>query len=343
MKCPICHLNNQDDARFCCHCGNVLSGESLAVSITDAANIIGCTTQTVLNLIDRGYLTQMGADAPRKTYISRESLLRFCNVIPDFKGKITALRGLYKQVKKAQEDLQSQLGQYESDALFSNISLRKNMVELLMNLRLSEKEKRVLQAFIYENLTLEELAEKYDTTKERIRQIKETAIRKMAGKIPEDCTTYESLLNKNRELQDTISLLETILSNKNIEYKQHILPLQTLDFSPRTLAALLSSGFHYLSDIAQYSRVKLYTKLRSENISSRAMNEIETVLKQHGLSLQSANTETENLDWDDEEDDVDEGYFEDELDYDDGDETIINSIIKHGKIQGVRKKKENAK
>lgn len=250
MKCPVCHLDNQDDARFCCHCGNVISGESLAVSITDAAKIIGCTTQTILNLIDRGYLTLMGADAHRKTYVSRESLLRFCNVIPDFKGKITVLRKLYSQVSKAQEILDTQVSQMNTDMLFSQISIRKNIVLLMMNFCLKGREKQILYKFLFEHKTLDELAKEWDITRERVRQIKENAIKKLSAEtLPENIIfelqqydinhSIENEHNENDEDEDKEDDEEDIIYDEDDEDDEEVV---FYDEDDRALNSIIKHG-----------------------------------------------------------------------------------------------------
>lgn len=191
MKCPVCHLDNQDDARFCCHCGNVISGESLAVTILEASNIIGCKIQIVKDLIKKGCLTPMGNKGLSRYYVSRESLMRFCDVIPDFKDKTTAIKELNDQLQKAQKILEPQVSQINSDALFSKISIRNNIVHLMMDFCLTRREKRILIGFFFEHKTLEELSGEFDITRERVRQIKETAIKKLSLETLPDNITYE--------------------------------------------------------------------------------------------------------------------------------------------------------
>jgi RNA polymerase primary sigma factor len=69
------------------------------------------------------------------------------------------------------------------DAFLDNTTMIKNELDVMLN-TLSDREKEIIECYYgvnknFEHMSLEVIGEKYDLTKERIRQIKEKALRKL--------------------------------------------------------------------------------------------------------------------------------------------------------------------
>ena len=179
MKCNHCNSEVADNARFCSQCGNLLSDESLALSIIDAAKIIGVTTQTVLNLIDKGCITQMGSGDHRRTYVSRASVMKFVDVFPDFKEKDAEIKRLKNELVALKKKNNAALAEHELNALFATSPARDSIIKYLCKLFLSSNEDEVVQYRYYRKLSIEQIAEKLGKTTEQVEVVLGQALRKL--------------------------------------------------------------------------------------------------------------------------------------------------------------------
>lgn len=134
-------------------------------------------------------------------------------------------------------------------------------------------------------LSLDEIGFESDLTRERIRQIKEKALRKSLHEFRlEMILAFPLSWEKVSQLLDTaieeISLKTSDAASANASSDQHLIFDQ--DFSVRALNVLTKAGFKTLEELAQLSIEGL---LKYRDLGKKSLDEIESQLRKYGLSL----------------------------------------------------------
>lgn len=289
MKCPHCNSECQDNAKFCSQCGNILSGESLALSITDAARFVGVTSQTILNLIERGCLTLIGSGDHRKTYVSRESVMIFLDSYPDFKVKVSEIKKLKEENNRLRKKQEAIYDELLSKPVFEPSPISDDVFNYICKIYLSEKENKILHDFFFKKLELQEIADELDMTRERVRQIKERAIKKLRNLSSRQHESFENCKNDRdrfKYLNDLcnhrIAFLEGLLRKNGIEYKFENLPINILHLDTRMENRLADAGICTVSQLADSSESAL---LKIQGIGYKGIDKMNRALYYVGLDI----------------------------------------------------------
>ena len=304
MKCQYCKSENPDNARFCNQCGAVLSGESLAISIIDAAKIIGVSTQTILNLIERGCLTQMGSGDHRRTYVSRESVIRFANVIPDFSGKLKKIRELQGEQKVLKKKLQDSISDKEPKALFVSLPVRDTVIRYLCDIFLTKQQSVIMQEYFFKLRGFEDISIKYAIPEAQVRSLIHEGVEALSRIPVSECEALVELGKKQQLYGERITALEKLLAENGIEIEEAGLPISDLCLTPMTEKALNASGIFYISQLTDMTFRQLN---HIPGIGPLGMDKLLGHLRIFGFHLKP-----ELLDDDVENDDEDEEIIYDE-------------------------------
>lgn len=310
MKCPHCKYDNPDDAIFCCRCGNTLSGESLAISITEAAQIIGVTSQTVLNLIDRGCLVQMDSGDHRKTYISRKSVIDFVDVYPDFKNSLREIRKLKKEHSSQSKKLEATVAEGNSKLLCATLPEYDMVFRDICKSILRNREYAIIYEYYYNGKSFNQIGEELDLTPKRVRQIKEMALRTISDRFQhDDYITLENLIENEERIKQAVKLdkqrieeLEGLLSKAGIGYEKDGSLIDNLKLSPLIKQGLGIAGIYYVQQLVSLTSDEVK---HLPYIGHYGVEEITQMLESLGLKLRE-----DTFDADDE--DFAEEYHEDE-------------------------------
>lgn len=313
MKCLHCKYDNPDDAIFCCRCGNSLSGESLAISITEAAQIIGVTSQTVLNLIERGCLAQMGSGDHRKTYVSRKSVIDFVDVYPNFKNSLREIRKLKKEHSAQSIKLEAIVADGNSKLLCATMPEYDMVFRDICKSTLLNREYAIIYEYYYDGKSFNQIGEELDLTPERVRQIKEKALRKIRCRFQHDNhITLENLIENEERIKQAVKLdkqrieeLEGLLSKAGVGYDKDESLIDNLELSPLIKQGLGIAGIYYLQQLMSLTSEEVR---HLPYIGRSGLEEIIQMLKSLGLKLRE-----DTFDADDED-------FAEEYDEDEGDE-----------------------
>lgn len=313
MKCNHCNSEVADNARFCSQCGNLLSDESLALSIIDAAKIIGVTTQTVLNLIDKGCITQMGSGDHRRTYVSRASVMKFVDVFPDFKEKDAEIKRLKNELVALKKKNNAALAEHELNALFATSPARDSIIKYLCKLFLSSNEDEVVQYRYYRKLSIEQIAEKLGKTTEQVEVVLGQALRKLEYLSIEKHDSYELLKKRVHSHKETIEIdkrrivfLEKLLAEHGITYDEENVPINILHLSSYQEGCLNRAGVYYL---AQLLEMTMQDVRKIYGIGQTGLREINKSLDAIGFELED---EDDIYDEDDDDEDEEIIYDDDE-------------------------------
>lgn len=161
--------------------------------------------------------------------------------------------------------------------------------------QLPEREGRVIHARFRDEKTLREIATSENLSRERIRQIKERAIKKLAHPLRRDYLIYGVKGMENRAVQQAVSqqLNTAIKSILDIAVKLgNTLPdslsslkftkIDELDLSVRAYNCLYRAGKRTLEDVCALSLDEL-AKVR--NLGKKAFDEVVEVVHKHNLKF----------------------------------------------------------
>lgn len=172
MICPKCKQETTDNSRFCNHCGSNLTGEPLTMSIQEAADLIGCNRQTILNLIERDVLLFAGSMEHRKTYVYRQSVIDFCNSYPDLQKHLTS-------IAKYEYELSRKEIQYHS----LQLDLHSKVIEILAKSLLEPSIYKMLKEVLSGRHSVSHLAYKHNLSKSYLLKVLNNALDDLDRKI----------------------------------------------------------------------------------------------------------------------------------------------------------------
>lgn len=151
---------------------------------------------------------------------------------------------------------------------------------------LTDRECQVLEYRFHQNITLDEIAHKFNVTKERIRQIEQRALRKLRyyirGYQVVPMSQVADAVNRYNELQANYKALQTKYENKYQEpvpEPVHTVPIEKLDLSVRSYNCLKRAKIHYLDDLKKLSEEDL---MNIRNMGKKSVQEIMFRLSQYG-------------------------------------------------------------
>ena len=172
---------------------------------------------------------------------------------------------------------------------------------------MSEREQRVIEMYFRYNMTYMQIGKTFNVTQERIRQIKEKAIRKLRhpsrlnllktgirnqirdaydkGRQETTNTYLKVMTNKISKIENTLKI-NTDNDNTKIPIKPT--SIEDINLSVRSYNVLKRAGCNTLESIAKLSRNE-FTKIR--NLGQRSAEEILEKLHEHGLMLRDENSE----------------------------------------------------
>lgn len=264
------------------------------MSITEAAQIIGVTSQTVINLIDRGCLVQMGSGDHRKTYVSRKSMMDFVDVYPNFKNSLREIRKLKKEYSSQFQKLEATVVDGNSKLLCATLPEYDMVFKDICKSILRNREYEIIHEHYYNGKSFNQIGEELNLTPERVRQIKEKALRKIRnGFLHDNHITLENLIENEERIKQAVKLdkqrieeLERLLSKAGISYDKDESLIDNLKLSPIVKQGLEISGIYYVQQLVS---------LKSEEvqhlpyIGCSGLEEITQMLESRGLKLKEMN------------------------------------------------------
>jgi hypothetical protein len=185
------------------------------------------------------------------------------------------------------------LNYHNTAQIFRDIT---NVVELyLMHVKgtISNREYEIIHDTLINNISYEDMVEKYDLTRERIRQIYEKANRRVrhSYRISID---YEKLKSEYESLRFDVEILKhkrlvlsksKVLEQENIKnYPNHEIlnkKIYDMDVSVRLLNALNKADITTLGDVVSMKREDF---LKFRNFGVKSLKELDEVLKDYKLS-----------------------------------------------------------
>lgn len=179
------------------------------ITITEASERLGLTAQTLRNWTKGGYLTIHSVGKAK--YIDEDTILALQDSVEDVKLQKKRLDSLAAEIRA---DRQVMLYEYldKKDkrrylSFVASVSLKNAFFETVIDLlwaygSLSDRERFFLSGY-FRGVGLEEIAEKYGLTRERVRQIVERAIRKSSDvmRIKEKLDRADEIITENAALK----------------------------------------------------------------------------------------------------------------------------------------------
>jgi len=147
---------------------------------------------------------------------------------------------------------------------------------------LNDREKDILKKILFDQLTYDKVALKYDLTRERIRQIFEAAKRKLRHRIITSVIFYEPYIANK---QKCTSIISDVIKINQITHKYMYNPnlnisIQSLDISIRLLNCLKSLNIQTLRDIDAH---KYDNFLKYRMFGKKSLNELKELMKKYNI------------------------------------------------------------
>lgn len=185
---------------------------------------------------------------------------------------------------------------YNNDELIADEQICKRLDFALSTLY--ERERKIIELHYGEGLTLDEIAEGLNLTKERVRQIEFKALQKLKMPLRSDlilgsdecdalCERIEKLKKLEIDRQSYLDGLKTKLHElEQIEVKQNELlntykTIDDINLSNRTYNALKNSGYTNLSDIIKLSSNEIYNIAK---LGHKSIKELKNTLTELGFT-----------------------------------------------------------
>lgn len=252
-------------------------GEPVYVSIAEAAERIGCTNETVVNLLKRGALRGNDPSNMRRTYVDRESLEVFCTAVPDFDAQLKEIKALKKELKETRERTEADIIQTQFQSWRDSYDINKRFFQAMASVCLQPREAMMLYKAL-RGYSYSELAEEFGMSNARCKQIIEKSLRKLRN-VP----TYETLCGllesykillamKNKELLEE--------SSSDNTYKHTPIPLE--QFTIRVQSVIRSCEFTSIGDLISYPKRDMM-KLR--NMGRKSLDEIDSFMQTLGPEI----------------------------------------------------------
>lgn len=309
MECKSCKHINPEGAIFCNKCGNIISREPIAMTIGEAADTIGCRTQTILNLIDRGVITMMGSGDHRRTYVSRASVMKFCNVLPDFADKFAELETVRCEMLADERKLKERLAESNSRNLVYSVLVKDGIFRRIVKIALNKREAEIVEGVMLDGKTIETVADECLLTQNRTRDILEKALTKLDDRCWKYGEKYSELLKKYIKLEERNKAIEQTLIANGILEPSLSLPISELGFNIRTEQALLHNSFTDLLQLTKLRRNQIEGRPR---IGYKEMAEIERMMELYNLEFKPSPLFDNNIEYDEDEDEDEEEIIYDE-------------------------------
>ena len=303
------------------------------MTIGEAANTIGCRTQTILNLIDRGVITMMGSGDHRRTYVSRASVMKFCNVLPDCAERFEEIEKVRCEMLADELKLKERLVESKSQNLVYSVLVKNSIFRKIVRIVLNKRESEIVEAIMLDGKQIDAVAESCLITRYRTRIILENALKKLDERCWKYGERYSELLKKYIELEDRNKAIEQALITKGICEPSLPLPISELGFSSNAEKALIFNDITDLHQLTDFTRHQISNIRR---IGYKVMDEIERMMELYNLEFKSIPLFYE---YDDDE------YDDDEYDDDDDSEEIIydcgDEVFTYKKKKGCNIKASN--
>lgn len=154
----------------------------------------------------------------------------------------------------------------------------------ILNEKLNNRECEVIKhrfGFYGKPKTLEEVAKLYAITRDRIRQIEGSALRKLRNPValskllPDYDLKMKELVQTQRMVDINSYLDAEVDKSKNVD--SYIIPIEMLNLSTRTYRTLKRAGVNYIGDLVKYTITDLK---RIRNLGNKSIDELIDALKQ---------------------------------------------------------------
>lgn len=252
-------------------------GEPVYVSIAEAAERIGCTNETVVNLLKRGALRGNDASNMRRTYVDRESLDVFCTAIPDYESQLEEIKALKKVLKDTREELEVGIIQNQFMSWRDSIEINKRFFDAVAGICLAPRDGEILLSAI-NGCPYSVIAEKFGLPRTRIRQIIEKSLRRLR-QVPK-YNTLCGLLEHYRELisMKNKELLEGYSDDSSLNYT----PIPLEQFTARAQNVIRSIGISTIGDLINNPKNSL---MNMRNMGRKTLREIDSFMQTLGPDI----------------------------------------------------------
>lgn len=252
-------------------------GEPVYVSIAEAAERIGCTNETVVNLLKRGALRGNDASNMRRAYVDRESLDVFCTAIPDYESQLKEIKALKKELKDTREGLEVGIIRNQFMSWRDAIEINKRFFDAVARVCLTPRDSEILIRALY-GRSYSEISEEFGLPKARCRQIIEKSLRKLR-----QAPKYETLCGILEHYRELVSMknkknLEDNSDNSSLLYTS--IPLE--QFSPRAQIVIRAIGLSTIGDLINNPKNSL---IRMRNMGRKTLGEIDTFMQTLGPEI----------------------------------------------------------
>lgn len=182
-----------------------------------------------------------------------------------------------------------------------DLILMENGINYCLNNFLTEREKDILLKYYKENLTLKEIAIKYDLTTERIRQIIRKSMRKLSVPYRLDIIKYgyeyinkcKELMNeekikyeeKVKQIANKTELLDKMIQTDEIkkDIKEILTPIEELNLSVRSYNCLhMRTKYKYIEEMQNITSGDL---MKIRNLGRKSYNEIVNKLLEYRIDV----------------------------------------------------------
>jgi predicted DNA-binding protein YlxM (UPF0122 family) len=145
---------------------------------------------------------------------------------------------------------------------------------------ISEREAEFFRLYLTEDLTLEEIGKRYDLTRERVRQIYTSSLRKLERNISVFFTIHQRLRNGLAERGMPVKPDKIELKKLTTEFLQT--PLANLGLNVRTLNVMNENKIFTLAELLRYNKSDL---LRLKNFGKKSLTDLEEMVRFYNLQF----------------------------------------------------------
>lgn len=190
---------------------------------------------------------------------------------------------------------------YPNNLIFQALSKKRNMDNIYIKgfyitlLEFDAREKEILELRYKYKKTFEQIAEMFNVTRERIRQIERKAIRKLKHKEynfigislvdhAKAIREYDSRIDELYRFISTAKICVTQEEADKVKVKDSLItPIEEMDFSVRAYNCLKRAGIHTLSDLSKKTTGDI---LKIRNLGRKSVEEIITKAKKYGINIE---------------------------------------------------------
>lgn len=267
---------------------NKLTGKIAYVSQDKAMELLGCGESKLHYIAKRGLLSKWNYIRGATNYYSLRELEQYIEA--------TEMR---ERSKKALEEY-SDSTLLKHDKVFA-LSHMKRTLFFFEEFKLhwgSDREEQVVTNIVMGRLSFSDMAEQYDISRERVRQIYVKSMRRLNRKLVNMKRDYDrnylAVWEENKKLKEENAFLQNAFEKLSVEqkkqYRQIIeggvhndVLLSSLDISPRTLNCLNSVDLKYVGDLIEnWTRSDL---MKIRNFGKKTLDDLLYGLRAYHLEL----------------------------------------------------------